>query len=58
MTGRDWVALVLASGLVAILLMVAWGVIFGGYKVTGEGAIGAIIGAIAVSIVRYLRNDR
>ena len=57
MTGRDWVAAILALSVGAILVVVAVGVVFAGYHVTGEGLLGAIVGAIAVAVVRYLGGN-
>ena len=57
MTGRDWVAVILAIGVAAVLVVVSAGVVFADYHVTGEGLLGAIVGAIAVAVVRYLGGN-
>jgi len=53
-TGRDAVALVMAVCVSAVILVVTWSVVALGYKLTGEGVLGAIIGAVLLSVLRYL----
>jgi len=38
----------------AVILVVTWSVVALGYKLTGEGVLGAIIGAVLLSVLRYL----
>lgn len=58
MTGRDLVAVILAVTVAAILVATTVAVMFYGYKVTGEGVLGAIVGALIVAVVRYIAPAR
>jgi uncharacterized membrane protein len=56
MTGQDIVAVILALTVAAVLLAVTVAVVFAGYKVTGEGVLGAIVGALIVAVIRYIQR--
>lgn len=58
LTGRDVVAAILAVGLVLVILTVAGGVVRGEYTVSGDGALGGIIGAMLVALAHYLDDRR
>lgn len=56
-TGRDAVAVVLAIAVALILVVLAIAVAFGGYRLTGEGVLGAVVGALVVAVLRYLSGS-
>lgn len=56
MKGQDWVALILALTVGAILIVITWAVLFNGYTITGEGVLGAVVGALILAVVRYLQR--
>ena len=58
MTGRDWVAVILALTVAVVVVIVTAGVVWFGYEVTGEGVLGALVGALIVAVVRYIGGSR
>lgn len=58
LTGRDVVAAILAVGLVLVLLTVVGAVVRGDYVLTADGVVWAAVGALVVTLARYLGDRR